>query len=360
MTLVNRYLLKAFGRIFFLSLATFSGIYLLVDFFEKVDDLMEHRAAAHLYFLYFLPKIPAIVTQITPLAVLMAVFMTLGGFSRTNELTAMRSSGISLWRIAMPLLGVSLLIALAALASGEFLAPLGIKKANHIMRIDVEKKPELTLKRNRIWLREGNDIVNIHLAQPEKNILRGITTFRIDDHFRLRSRIDAPIATFEQNHWVLKNPTIRTFNPESGEITDITRPPFEDMVLSRTPVDFQASVPNNEEMGYRQLRAIAQKLQAEGYDPTRQRVDLNGRLANPFASVIMAFLGIPFALRKGRGTSLAVGITISVGIGIAYHIIQAILIAFGYSGALPPVLAAWSANLLFGLLGVWLLLTARQ
>jgi lipopolysaccharide export system permease protein len=159
---------------------------------------------------------------------------------------------------------------------------------------------------------------------------------------------------------VFKDPTIRTFNPESGEITDIARLPSEDLALSRTPDDFQASVPDNEEMGYRQLRAIAQKLQSEGYDATRQRVDLSGRLANPFASVIMAFLGIPFALRKGRGTSLAVGISLSVGIGIAYHIIQAILIAFGYSGALPPMLAAWSANLLFGLLGVWLLLTARQ
>jgi lipopolysaccharide export system permease protein len=87
---------------------------------------------------------------------------------------------------------------------------------------------------------------------------------------------------------------------------------------------------------------------------------MHARLAIPFASVIMAFLGIPFALSKKRGASLATGITISVAIGMSYHIIQAMLLAFGYSAVIPPVIAAWAPNLLFGLFGIWLLLMVRE
>ena len=89
------------------------------------------------------------------------------------------------------------------------------------------------------------------------------------------------------------------------------------------------------------------------------RVDLQSRFALPFSSFIMAFIGIPFALQQGRGASLAVGIAVSVTIGVAYHLAQGTLLAFGYSGALPILLAAWGPNLAFGLLGFWLLTRTR-
>ena len=113
MTLISRYILSTFCRIFSLALAAFIGLYLLVDFFERVDNFIEYGAAAHLYLQYFLYKIPFIAVQVTPLACLLAVFMTLGGFSRSNELTAMHGAGISLLRITLPLLGTGLLSAVA-------------------------------------------------------------------------------------------------------------------------------------------------------------------------------------------------------------------------------------------------------
>ena len=116
MTILNRYILSIYIRIFFLASATFVGIYLLVDFFEKVDNFIEHGASASQYLLYFGNKIPLIISQVTPLAVLMAVFMTVGGLTRTNELTAMKSCGLSLLRMTWPLLLASLLTAMAILA----------------------------------------------------------------------------------------------------------------------------------------------------------------------------------------------------------------------------------------------------
>jgi len=360
LSLVSRYILSAFLRIFGLSLGTFAGIYLLVDFFERVDDFIEHKAHLSQYVLYFASKIPLIVVQVAPMAVLMGAFMALGTLSRSNELTAMRACGISLWRITAPLLLAALLIACTVQVANEFLVPLSVRKINHILYTEVKGKAKLTVKRDRLWFREGSAIVNVRLALPEKNALQGVTIFRTGDAFRLQTRIDAPRAEYRDGNWEFENVTIRHFANGEGGVSGIERHARKTIALAKTPDDFRAVEYKNEELGFRDLRKLANKLQEEGYDATRYRVDMQGRLANPFASVIMAFLGIPFALQKKRGASLAMGVTISVAIGIAYHIIQAMLMAFGYSAVIPPAVAAWSPNLIFCLFGVWLLLMVRE
>lgn len=360
MNLLNRYILTAFARIFGLALAAFAGIYLLVDFFEKVDDFIEHQARVSQYILYFANKIPMIVVQIAPMAVLMGVFMTLGGLSRNSELTAMRACGISLWRITIPLLATALLITGTMQMANEYVVPLSAQKINHILHTQVRGKPQLVIKRDRLWFREGNAIINVRLALPEKNALQGVTLFRIGEDFSLRSRIDAPKAAYDRGSWLFENVTLRQFSADAAEVTTVEHFDRKPVELAKTPDDFRIAERKTEELGVRALSKMSRKLAEEGYDATRYRVDMQARLATPFASVIMAFLGIPFALQKKRGASLAMGITISVAIGITYHIIQAMLLAFGYSAVIPPVVAAWAPNLLFGLFGIWLLLMVRE
>jgi len=359
-SLLNRYILSAFARTFGLALAAFAGIYLLVDFFERVDDFIEHHAHISQYLLYFTSKIPMIATQIAPMAVLMGVFMTLGALSRNSELTAMRAGGISLWRLTAPLLATALLIAGLIQVINEYVVPLSAQKVNYILHTQVRGKPQLVVRRDRLWFREGGAIVNVRLALPEKNSLQGVTIFRIGEDFQLHSRIDAPQATYTSGVWMFEDVTVRQFSADLDTppvVEHFARKPIE---LTKTPDDFRVAERKNEELGFRELRKMAKKLAEEGYDATRYRVDMHARLATPFASLIMAFLGIPFALQKKRGASLAMGITISVAIGITYHIIQAMLLAFGYSAVLPAAVAAWAPNLLFGLLGIWLLLMVRE
>ncbi len=360
MTILNRYILTAFGRIFSLSLAAFVGIYLLVDFFEKVGDFIENHAAFSQYLWYFFNKIPMVAVQVAPLAVLMGVFMTLGGFSRSNELTAMGSGGISLLRIAAPLLGASLAIALTVSAANEYLVPLSVKKINYILQTEVQGKTQPVFKRDRLWCRDGDDIIFIRLALPEKGELEGISIFRIGAGSQITARTDAAKAVFRSGgDWTFRDVTIRTFDPGTGSVTRLERLGQKILHLHKSPADFRISTPEKGELGFRELHRLVGKLKAEGFDVTRYRVDMQNRLAMPFASVIMAFLGIPFALRKGRNAGPAMGVAISVGIGIAYHIIQAMLVAFGYSAVIPPLVAAWSGHVLFGLFGVWLLLSTK-
>ncbi len=109
-----------------------------------------------------------------------------------------------------------------------------------------------------------------------------------------------------------------------------------------------------------QLHEIATTLAREGFDNTRYRVDLFAKMAAPFACLVMAFFGIPFAIQRGRNSNLAMGIGLSIAIGFLFFICQTVLQAFGYSAALPPLVAAWGANTIFLLLGLWSLLSTQR
>lgn len=357
--LLTRYTLAFFYRFFFLSLSSFAGLYLLIEFFEKVDNFARKNAVASQYLIYFSCKIPMIVAQIVPLAVLMAVFMTIGSLSQSNELTAMRAGGMSMTRITLPLLTMGLVVSLTILAANEWLVPITTREANRIYRFDQEKSQQLTITRDKVWLKDGNSLINIRIIIPSKNLLQGISIQELYENGRPATRIDAKRATYSGGTWLGEDVTTTNFSAESGEVVNVSQNTKAVLPLSKTPKDFSVISERNDELTISALAYMAEKVKKEGYDPTRYLVDLNGRLATPFASLIMAFLGIPFALQRGRGSSLAIGIAVSIFIGISYHLFQGMMIALGYSGTIPILLATWSPNLLFGLLGATLLITRR-
>jgi len=358
--LLTRYTLLTFRRFFLLALAAFSGLYLLIEFFDKIDNFTKYHATFAQYLLYFSCKLPLIITQVIPLAVLLGVFLTVGEFSRHNELTAMRAGGMSLTHIGLPLLGVGFFISFIILVTGEWVVPLTSHVSNQVYDIELATAGNRPImSRDKLWLRDGDAIVNIRLALPDQKLLQGVTIQEIDEQYRPLQRLDADKATFQDNGWMGEKVTVTRFDAESGEITGVTQQTTTLLPLSKTPEEFNAAVDRKEEMNIADLTRLAKKVRAEGYDPTRYLIDRQGRIATPFASFIMAFLGIPFALQRGRGSSLAAGIAVSIAIGIIYHLFQGTMLAFGYSGAIPVLVAAWSPNLIFGIFGLYLLKRAH-
>lgn len=360
MTLINRYLLSTFIRIAGLSLAAFVGIYLLVDFFEKVDDFLEHQAAAALYFSYFACKTPLIVSQVLPLAVLMGIFLTLGSFTKSNELTAMRAGGIGLFRIITPLLIAAALLTVCNFVLNEYLIPVSTQKANHILRTEVKGKATTMSKRDNVWFRDGDSLYHIDLAIPEAQQLRGLSSYQFNETSRLVARIDAEDARFQDQQWLATTATRRTFSAQTSQLLAEEIVSNYPLALSKLPEDFGHSSGQHQELNFAQLRHLSRKLHQEGFDVTRYRVDMHARLAAPCACIIMAFVAIPFALQKNRNVNLALGISISVLIGVSFFIVQSTLLALGYSAILPAVVAAWSANLIFLFLATFLILSTRD
>ncbi|MBN1141514.1 MAG: LPS export ABC transporter permease LptG [Deltaproteobacteria bacterium] len=360
MRILDRYIILLFGRFFCLALGTFSGIYLLVDFVEKVDDFIEHHAAWPLYVSFFLNKVPMVVSQVTPLAVLLGTFLTVAGLSRNGELTAMFSGGIGLGRILRPLFALAFGIVIANFSVNEYLLPATNEKMNHIFYHQVKKNPVTFLREGGIWLREENRIVHIRALEPQRKILQGIVIYSLDDRFQIFETEEASRAVYETGRWIAEAAVVRRFDPGTGTVTRDTTLRNHPLNFHKDPNEFRNAEAKREELNFEQLRHLAAKLREEGFNAASYRVDMHSRLAAPFSSFIMAFLGIPFALRGSRRAGVAMGMAVGIGIGMGYFFLQAALTAFGYSGLLPPPVAAWSANLIFFLLGLWLFLTLEK
>jgi len=356
MLLLTRYLLGIFLRNTLLALSAFCGIYLLIDFFEKVDDFIEAAAPVAAYFAYFLGTLPMIIVQVIPLALLMAAFMTIGGLSRTGELTAMRAGGMSLLRITRPLLAAAVILTILVILLQELVLPLTARATREIFDQRVRGKQELLQTRDQVWLRVENQILHIGQALPKSGELRQVTVYTLDELFRVKERVDAKNADFKDKAWILRDVTARSFNPETGEMTASSHAEQAPLALAKSPDDFRNAEPKQWELSFVDLRQLVRQSEREGSDPTRYRVDMYAHLSAPFACLIMVLLGIPFALQRGRNSSLALGIVISIVTGVSYFILHSIAMAFGYSGILPAPLATWATNILFGMLGFWLVL----
>jgi len=365
LSILSRYLIREFGRLFSLCMAGGVVLYLVIDLFDRIDRLIRYGTTVKWIVLYLLYKVPVMVYQMIPAAMLLAVLLTLGILGKNNEVLALRTSGVPVWRIALPFVMISMLLSLFSFLLGEFLVPPAFRQSEYIWKVLIKKEtPSAMMVLNRIWFRGQDWIYQIASLQPARNELQGITLFEIGRPFHLAKRIDAARAEWEEEQpeegqpkkgqWVFYDGAERSFKEDgSMETVSWDRRPVP---LKETPEDFRQVHRETEEMPIHKLRPYIRKVAAEGYDPTPYRVELQKKIAYPVLNVITVILGIPFALRFSRHGGIAMGVGISVVLGFVYWVLFAVTVSVGQSGLLPPFAAAWSANLLFGGLGLYLLL----
>lgn len=359
MSTLTRYLSREFIQNFFLCLGTFATIYLIVEFFERINAFLYNQAPLTLMASYFLNKIPAIVSQVAPAAILLATIVTLGIMSRHNEIMAMKSGGISLWRIVSPILGVVLVIYFALLGLNEWVTPAANQKARGVRELIIhKKKPVASFKQSQIWIHSHQAIYNIKLYHLEQDLLEGITIFRFGSAFQLAERIDARSARWKDGRWIFTEASVTTFFPDGFP----TRKFHEELVLSlpEMPADFRIADKPPEEMNFSEVREYVRKIERDGYKSSKYRTAMHHFFSFPFIGVILAFLGIPVALRKERGAGLAVGIGLCLIISFVFFVVYSLSIGYGQAGTLPPFLAAWLGNIIFALVGVYLFLAVRH
>jgi len=359
MKILTRYLAREFAQYFSLGLGAFSAIYLIVEFFERINAFMYNKAPWAMIGAYFLNKFPSILFQVTPAAILLASIITLGVMSRHNEVIAIKSGGIGLGFLVYPILGVVILVFVGVLGLSEYLMPWANQNARAIYGFIVHKKKSVaTFKQSQLWIHGRQSIYNIQLYHPDRNVLEGLTIYRFSPGYALVQRIDARSAQWKEGKWVLSGASVTDFDPQGVP----ARNDFPELILSlpETPGDFQIAEKNPNEMNFRQLREYVQKIERDGYDARKYRTAMHGAISFPFTVIIMACLGIPLALRSERGAGLARGIGYSIFISFIYLVIYSFMLELGKGGSFPPFLAAWLANFIFAMVGVYLLLSVRH
>ncbi len=357
MKIITRYFYKEFFTLFFISLLAFLIIYLVIDFFGKIDKFFEAGVSLGVVVSYFIYQTPFILQQMMPIAVLISVMLMLGIMNKHNEILALKNSGLSLFNIAYPLIVVSLLIGIGSFFLSESFVPITSAKANYIWNIMVEKRsPQGTYKLSHLWYRGEDSIYQIRAYDGRKRIIEGLSIFFFDKDFTLRKRIDAKKATWINEGWLLSDGLIQEIDADgSRKSMKFKSYPIK---LPETPENFERTMKSLEEMSFWGLRDYTKKIRQEGYDSTRSEVELNTKMAFPFISLVLTLVGIPLALRKRRG-GIPLSITIAIGISFLYLLAFGLSRSLALSGALPPVLGAWLANLLFSLFGIYLMLTAE-
>lgn len=359
MSIISRYIVATHLRIMGLCAGAFTTIYLVIDFLEKIGRFTRAQGELHHILLYFFFKIPEIVNEITPLAVLMATLLTLGMLSRHSEIIAMRGCGISIARITAPILVCACAISLFTFVITELVIPASNARMRYIQEILIEKKsPNTFFRQQNIWYREENTLLLARTFTPTDLTLKGITLWQMGADMKPVQRIEASMAVFTEAGWLLKNVVIREIG--GGNVVTTVRKKELPVPLKLKVAELKVLEKETSTMSIFALRHYCNKLRKGGYDDTRYRALFHSRISLPFASLVMAFLGIPFALRSGRTSGIAVGIGISLGIGFGYFAINAVLLSFGQAGVLLPLVSAWAANLIFAAGGVWLSMTINR
>lgn len=369
MFIISRYITKEITKYFSLILVVVLGIYLTVDFIEKIDNFLEAKVPLIRVGQYFVYKLPLILVQMTPLGVLLAVLITFGLMAKNNELIALRSSGISLTALTGPILRCGIVAALLLVLMSEVIAPLTVTTANRIWLQEVRGQNLSTTRHNDIWLKSDSAIIHFNFfkpavqpalgiaLKPSPPTAMGITVHRFDHQFRLVQRIDAQSGAYLEDGWVLKHGMVQQLNHATGQM-DVALFDERQCRIDLGLEDLVKAAPQTDEMSFWALYRYARKVAAEGYDNTRYRVDLHAKIAFPFLCIILTLMGAGLAARGKIRDGLAISIAYGIGIAFVYWIIFGFCLSMGYAGLLPPVIAAWGVNFIFLCLAGYLLISA--
>ena len=357
MMILKKYVLFMFLKVYVLTVTGLIGIYLIIDFFERVDEFMAKNAPLIDLVSYYVYKIPFIAGYMAPQSVLLATVITLASLAKQNEFTAMKACGISVTGITFPIIGAAVVIALLVLACSEFVSPITNQKMNYIFFGKVRNKATYgKIPQKDLWLKaKDHSIWSVDSFDPNSSGLRGVIILIPDDGFGIRKRIDAQSAVWSGDKWNFINGYVRKFNKEGLASTEY----FENRSFpaSETPKDFAKVRKRPEEMSLREMYATIQVHAREGKDTTKKWIELHRNLSYPFISIVLALLAIPLSLRSSRHGGLLFCVGVNLAMGFVFSFLYAVSISLGRGGTFDPILAAWGPNLLFTALGFYLLLT---
>jgi lipopolysaccharide export system permease protein len=345
--ILDRYLSLEFFRLWFAALLAFVVIFLVVNLFEKFSKFLEYDVPMGVVVKYYLFMIPYIIKWMNPIAVLLGVLFSLGALSRNLEITAMTAAGLSLRRIIMPVIILGLAISAGVFVFGETVVPYADTRKEEIETVYIKRLPLLkTIRRINLAYRgkEGR-FYYIRVRIIEKS-----------EAGELRRLIVAREAVWRGDRWQFRDGTVRTFRG-TGDIS-VKYFDKEYFDVPETPEDFLREDKSPEAMKFNELAAYISNLESSGVSATKERVELYLKISVPLANFIVIFLGAPLALQSHRA-GLAYGFGLAILLGFMLWGALAVGRAFGQNGTLPPFIAAFLADAIFGVIGLGMLYRAR-
>ena len=332
-------------------------LFTLVDLFDHMGSLIDNSATPSMIARYYLFKGAWIVDQVLPIAVLMATLFSVGGMARYLELTALYSSGLSLVRIARPLLVAGLILTAVALGWREYVLPEANVRMWRVWEVEIHKQTE-KLRPTRQIAATGPDgrLYYARKYDPNTKIVTGLKVMAMRGS-TVTERVDAERAEWDGEHWILHHGTRRVFAGDQEVIESFETLTASDFTI--TPGGLYRNRVRQENMNIRQLRDHRDLLRMTGGDPASVDVDIQFQLAFPLVNFIVVCLGVVLASGP-RKTTVASGFGLTLLVGFGYYLLMMFGRSLGHTGVLPPIVAGWAGNVIYAILAWVLFARARR
>ena len=356
--ILDDYILRDFLTFVALVLAMFLVLTLVFSFFELLGDIIRNRVPLVTVGEYLVNVLPGMIYLMTPMAVLIAVLVTFGLMQKGNEITAMKATGISVYRAALPVLVFAAVLPVGLFFFEQFYLPYANKRQDALWN-QIKGKPAQTyLRPDRKWIFGAHSTIYYYdFFDANTDQFGGISSFEFDpETFELRKRTYAREAHWGPNigKWIFEQGWTRSFRgPAIEEFRTFDAATFPE--LDEPPTYFKKEVKQSSEMNYEELKRYIRDLQQSGFETVRLRVQLHKKFAYPVITFVMGLLAVPFALRTSRRGALT-GVATAIGIAMVYWVAAGLFEAMGNLSQLPPSMAAWSPDVLFAMAGGYMLL----
>lgn len=364
--LLDLYVGKLYLRILAMAAVGMAGLFYIATFIDLSDKVFKGEATMTMVLSYLWFETPQFLYYILALAVLLSALVTVGLLTKNSELIVMRACGVSLYRTSAPLLVFAFLASGILFGLEERVLASSNRRAEQLKHVIKGGSPQTFDVLNRKWIVGPNgEVYHYIIYSPQRRELNGLTIYQFDESKQsLIRRTFASQATFDETAtratrkpvWQAQGGWVREFSPteRSG-----TFQPFNATTLRLEAADyFVTEAPEPERMNFGQLRRYIDDLRASGYHLLEHEVALQRKLAFPFVTLVMTLIAVPFAVTTGRRGAMY-GIGIGIVLALVYWTMISVFAAFGAAAVIPPTLAAWAPNLLFGATAAYLLLTVR-
>jgi len=357
MKIIQRYYLKEFLKLFAIIACGLGLVFSLMELINKINDFIPNRPSMGDLLLYSGLNMPQYLLYLMPMAALISGLFVFGEAARKKETTAVKASGGSIKALLMPFVYSGVLLSIAGFLISEFVVPDFSRKV-HLLRDTLSNRENvLTSKEGTVWLRAKGAIVKIDLFLPERGVVQGVSIMKMDDYM-LTERIEADSAQWKPAWETAENPKrgiwylggVTEYRIKDGTV--VTYKELQSDIID-SPDIFREDMQKPEEMNVRELAAYTKRLTKAGFRNTKLTVDIHSRISYPLINLIMLVLGIALASKGHMGGGL---ITAAIGIFISllYWVGYTGTLSLGYTGILPPFVAAFFMPVLFGGVTVYL------
>jgi len=357
--ILDRYIVKELFDPFIFGLTAFTLILSAsMVMFELVRAIVLMGMPMHIALQLFIFKLPSVVVYIFPMAMLLAAILAFARLSSDKEIIAFRAGGISLYRLMVPVLAMGLVISFLTLAFYEIVVP----EANHatktlLLQTKIEKAPKIQENVFMPELQNGMLKRIFYARKSEGDRMSGVIIQEFNDG-QLSQLINAKTAEWDKDRWIFRNGTTY-FLSDTGEYKHIIKFEEQYITLKLSPADLYAGNKNPEDMNFRSLRDYISLKKKMGENVVDLSIQLNMKLAIPFACFVFALLGAPLGLNPTRKSS-SIGLGISVIIIFVYYVLMFVGMAAGELEVISPFIAAWLPNVATASIGGWILYKAGQ